>query len=553
MAGVEAAGLVLGAIPLIISALEHYHDVAAPTIAFVHWRRYLRKLVLKLYIIRVSYDQAVRLLLAPIADLADQITMMEDPRSQLWREGPLAESLRDKLGPVYDPFILTIDEVAEILVEIASSLNIPGSQQVVTTRTLLPVVSSNSPTANTSDLRKNFQFGPRVKFTMKKNRVKTSLEHLEACTRRIDAWAARADKLREETSQSRLKLKFSASLDIIQENASKIYRAISRNWCTDKPIHEARLLLEQRLVRSRKRKRPSPSTSVNIVAQATCFGLSLYGDCCASSGWLDSEIRIDELPSSTATVRVTISIPGNDNDDTASLQDITNFCEIIRDPVYPFVGFSLDNMGCLKSYSSKMTVEHVQQSLSLEDILPQFGRKLPPEQVYGLAVTLVASILQLSQTPWLESKWSKKCILFSRANNNLPGSVDLKYPCLASSFHCAGHQRRDDTPETRDTSNLLTLAIMLLEINSGQPVEQRRQEDSSSDQSDLQLAGEWLKEEKSHGRISCAFAQAILTCLQDYLNPDATFADEAYCAAFKEKALVPLEEEMEFLLYGPPR
>jgi hypothetical protein len=56
--------------------------------------------------------------------------MMEDPRSELWREGDIADSLRDKLGPVYGPFILTIDEVSEILVEIAACLNIPGSQQV---------------------------------------------------------------------------------------------------------------------------------------------------------------------------------------------------------------------------------------------------------------------------------------------------------------------------------------------------------------------------------------------------------------------------------------
>jgi hypothetical protein len=69
----------------------------------------------------------------------------------------------------------------------------------------------------------------------------------------------------------------------------------------------------------------------------------------------------------------------------------------------------------------------------------------------------------------------------------------------------------------------------------------------------LQLAEGWLKEEKSHGRLSCAFSQAILTCLQGYLNPDANFDDDQYCNAFKEKALLPLEEEMEFLLFGPPR
>ena len=139
---------------------------------------------------------------------------------------------------------------------------------------------------------------------MKKNRVKTALERLEACTRRIDAWITRADTLQDETPQSRRKLKFSASLGTIQENATKIYQAISRNWWADKPVHVARVLLEQRLVRSKKGKRPPQAASLNLVAQATCFGLSLHGDCCASFQWLNSEIRIDEFPSRYALLRV---------------------------------------------------------------------------------------------------------------------------------------------------------------------------------------------------------------------------------------------------------
>jgi hypothetical protein len=132
---------------------------------------------------------------------------------------------------------------------------------------------------------------------MKKNRVKALLERLEACTRMIDAWTTRADRLQDETPQSRLKLKFSASLSTIQENATKIHQAISRNWCNDNTVHVARLLLEQRLVRSKKRKRPLQAASLNLVAQATSFGLSLRGDCNASSQWLNSEIRIDDLSS----------------------------------------------------------------------------------------------------------------------------------------------------------------------------------------------------------------------------------------------------------------
>lgn len=273
---------------------------------------------------------------------------------------------------------------------------------------------------------------------------------------------------------------------------------------------------------------------------------------------------------------MTISVPEDDYD-PANLQHITNFCTIIRQSAHLFVGFCLDDTGCLKSYSSlRTTVRHVQKSLTLEAILPHFEAKLSIPEVYGLAIALIASIFQLSQTPWLDTKWSKKNILFSRANNNLPLSVDLRYPYLAKDFHRREllrnliwtssqltkqsgdvSQQHCGTAVNGDCSNLLGLAIMLLEISSGQPVERRRRDDQTThilpnDQSDLQLADEWLKEEKSHGRLSSAFFQAILGCLQEYLNPDANFRDDRYCDAAKEKVLLPLYEEMQYLLYGPP-
>ncbi|CDM36898.1 unnamed protein product [Penicillium roqueforti FM164] len=394
---------------------------------------------------------------------------------------------------------------------------------------------------------------------MKKNRVKDALDRLETCTKRIDAWATRADKLQDETPQSRLKLKFSASLGTIQENATKVHQGISRNWCDDNPVHVACLLLEQRLVRPKKTKRPLQAASLNLVAQATCFGLGLRGDCNASSQWLNSEIRIDELPSSTrtGTVRVTISVPEDDHD-PANLQHVTSLCKVIRQSPHPFVVFCLNDKGCLASRPSlkKTAAEYVQQSSSLEALLPQFEAQLPIAEVYGLAITLIASIFQLNHTPWLETKWSKRDIVFARANSNMPLSVDLRYPSLVKEFHRGTGP--GPTLINRTCSNLLALAIMLLEITSGSPVEQRLGYDQITnilpgDQSGLHLAEGWLKEKNSHGRLSSAFSQAILTCLQGYLDPDASFDDDQYCNAFKEKTLLPLEEEMDFLLFGPPR
>ena len=112
---------------------------------------------------------------------------------------------------------------------------------------------------------------------------------------------------------------------------------------------------------------------------------------------------------------------------------------------------------------------------------------------------------------------------------------------------------------TSDCSNLLALAIMLLEIKSGERIEDIRCPDElgtktiADDMTDLLTAHRWLKEEKSRGRLSHAFSQAILTCLQEYINPDANFHNSEYCKVLEEKILRPFEEEMHYLLYGPPK
>lgn len=132
---------------------------------------------------------------------------------------------------------------------------------------------------------------------------------------------------------------------------------------------------------------------------------------------------------------MTISDPQIDYDPT-NLQHITNFCRIIKQPTRLSVGFCLDDTGCLRLYSSSNPPdEHIPHALTLESLLPHFNDRPPIIDTYGLATTLVASILQLSRTPWLDTKWSKKNVLFSRASHNLSVAVDLKYPFLAKDFY----------------------------------------------------------------------------------------------------------------------
>jgi hypothetical protein len=119
-----------------------------------------------------------------------------------------------------------------------------------------------------------------------------------------------------------------------------------------------------------------------------------------------------------------------------------------------------------------------------------------------------------------------------------------------------GQREPHEDGEPPDQLNLLALAVMLLELNTGAPLENRRalQESSCSGEytttSDLLTAKRLLDVQVQHGRLSCGFRKAITYCLQGYLDPTASFSNPEFVKTVEERVLEPLEREMQVLLYG---
>jgi hypothetical protein len=126
----EIAGLVLGAIPLLISALEHYETFVEPTVAFFQWRGQLPKVTRRLWMGHTAYEQNVRLLLAQALSSEHLDRMVNDPHGDDWKDVWLVKDLEEKLGHAYQPTMSTIREIADIMVSVAAGLNIEGSDKV---------------------------------------------------------------------------------------------------------------------------------------------------------------------------------------------------------------------------------------------------------------------------------------------------------------------------------------------------------------------------------------------------------------------------------------
>jgi hypothetical protein len=125
MSGIEAAGFVLAAFPLLISALEHYRESAELLKSW--WRIKGEYIVCKNEIkhYAIVLEQCLEELLLPlVADEEELQALVADPASDLWKAGSLEQRLKERLSKSYDPYMNAIKEVLEVIDDLKRELGI---------------------------------------------------------------------------------------------------------------------------------------------------------------------------------------------------------------------------------------------------------------------------------------------------------------------------------------------------------------------------------------------------------------------------------------------
>ncbi|KAF6839587.1 hypothetical protein CPLU01_01724 [Colletotrichum plurivorum] len=565
----EIAGLVLGVVPLVISALEHYEEFVEPAIAFFKWKGQLSQVTRRLLMEHTAYVQNLQLLLKRAVGSNDLAEMIEDTKHRLWSSKGLVEALEDDLGQAYRPSMSTIHEMADIMVAISASLNIQGSDKV-TQQGLEAVVFANPPLSKTPVLRRRFYFRDRVAFTMKRRAINEKLEQLEKCNSRLYDFLEKAEKIHaisqdgDDPAGRRSRVQFVAPLRSIQGNASKVHQGLRRRWCSEHDCHQAGLLLEQRIVRRKKHR----FGTFRNAGKQNQFSVSLWR--AAAMVWLDADFRIEDDPatiscaSGASIPKITFDIRFGDYQDDKSTSEVESevedICLAIESAVQSHVGFSLDSCGVLRGVtgSSRQAYSLADKHITLDEYLPVIKRKeCALADFYCLAITLVSSVLQLGETPWLQRPWSRQSIAFIRLRDDAGLSVDVQQPYLTHRYE-AEQTAADDTSYTPPPGrlNMLALAVMLIELNSGVPIERLRSDDDLGPDgrpnagTDLSTAGRWLDAQVRLGNLTCGFASAITCCLQSYLDPTASLEAVEFLQSVQERVLEPLEREMQQLLWG---
>lgn len=105
MPGLEIAGVVLGSLPLIISALEHYANGINTAKRFWRYKTEVRSLILQINTERGIFINTLEQLLTGIVRIEQMANFMSSPGGQVWREVGIELKLKKRLRGAYDIYL----------------------------------------------------------------------------------------------------------------------------------------------------------------------------------------------------------------------------------------------------------------------------------------------------------------------------------------------------------------------------------------------------------------------------------------------------------------
>jgi hypothetical protein len=266
------------------------------------------------------------------------------------------------------------------------------------------------------------------------------------------------------------------------------------------------------------------------------------------------------------------------------LKEVDHLCKVItgRQTKKCCLGFTLDDQTMLRGAynvsngrAGPTTDLIVEDSITLEQLLLYKIRPPAPTtrddanqlvmaERLALAANLASSLLQLHETPWLNSIWTKKDIHFVRTYQQPSAGrlvrayrpVDAKQPFVSHDFvvrHDIAHAPNADEsvpPPVHGNFSLLALGIILLELYFNEPIENKRLPEDLTDgkvnsSTDMNVATRWLQEVWQR-KISDRYWTAVKHCIVCFFDPmpkSTDLEDRDFREAVYQKVVLPLEQE----------
>ncbi|KAF2870783.1 hypothetical protein BDV95DRAFT_447251, partial [Massariosphaeria phaeospora] len=249
MSGLEVAGVVLGAFPLLISGIEHWRDVAKVGGFFWRLRKEYTKCQRDIQFHEIVYRKNLRELLLPLIPDSDEVAqLIADPGGQRWTDTTLQEQLENRLHESYQLYHHTITEMNEIAEELKKELcfDRENVQDKLTNR------RSSARPSKLSVAKDRLEYEAfRAKFSLGERTRSELFGQLKECNKRLEKLLSSSDRVSALQNAAPGHTKQTSVLESAFKKVSKksdlLFRALQNAWqCSCQQYHFANLRLEHR-------------------------------------------------------------------------------------------------------------------------------------------------------------------------------------------------------------------------------------------------------------------------------------------------------------------
>ncbi|CAI7586430.1 unnamed protein product [Penicillium pancosmium] len=244
MSGFEVVGAVLGAIPLIISAIDYY-KLTSQKIRFMAKKELLlNRLIQSLEEQKFLLDNEIRLALQGThLEEEEIITLISQQGLNPFEDPETADSLKEHLGeafPLYKKAVSRCEDNLKAIIANIGGLRSASQENQGEIPSILRAQRRNSG---------KFEFTKRIKFSIRKEELQQQIVELNDCNEILSRLRIRSAEVKSITAQpmSRTIAKLATTLNGIQNYAQRLYSAISSGCMAECHLeHEARLFLQTR-------------------------------------------------------------------------------------------------------------------------------------------------------------------------------------------------------------------------------------------------------------------------------------------------------------------
>lgn len=125
MSGVEVAGFIMAAFPLIISALEDYRQGWEMIDDWWKIKREYKKCQQNLKLQKLVFEENLEQLLSTLTQDEDELKMLiAKPGGEMWRDADLEAGLQERLPRSYEVYLEIINEMVGVMNSLKKELGI---------------------------------------------------------------------------------------------------------------------------------------------------------------------------------------------------------------------------------------------------------------------------------------------------------------------------------------------------------------------------------------------------------------------------------------------